>query len=270
MLKSSQINSILVVDDDINTCAMIERYLQAVGYACSSITNPVEALSILKQGDFHLVISDIEMAEINGLELISKISAAGIKVHTIIMTGFTADYIYSDVIKAGASDFIQKPFQMSELKAKIERLNRERALLKDLQDLNTALGVLLQMGEKEREDFRGEVTSNLRELVFPCLEKLKNSHLNAVQRRHLEILESTLLDICSPFSKNLSDQHAHISSREVQVANLIKAGKENKEIAEILGVSVNTVLTHRHRLRSKLGLKGDKTSLKSYLNSIEF
>jgi len=57
---------------------------------------------------------------------------------------------------------------------------------------------------------------------------------------------------------------------EVQVANLIKAGKGNKEIASILGVSLNTIMTHRYRLRSKLGLKQQKVNLSSYLSSIDF
>ena len=46
----------------------------------------------------------------------------------IIMTGFTDDYSYSDIIKAGAADFIAKPFHLSELKAKVERINRERKM----------------------------------------------------------------------------------------------------------------------------------------------
>jgi DNA-binding CsgD family transcriptional regulator len=83
-------------------------------------------------------------------------------------------------------------------------------------------------------------------------------------------METNLLGICSPFLKNLSLQHAHLSSMEVQVANLIKTGKRNKEIASILGVSLNTVMTHRYRLRSKLGLKQKKVNLRSYLNSVDF
>ncbi len=70
--------------------------------------------------------------------------------------------------------------------------------------------------------------------------------------------------------KNLSLQYAHISSMEIQVANLIKAGKRNKEIASILGVSLNTIMTYRYRLRSKLGLKQKKVNLRSHLDSIAF
>jgi DNA-binding NarL/FixJ family response regulator len=270
MTQKKPIKRILVVDDEPGICTMVVRFLGSNGYECQSTTDPAEALSVLRPGSFELVISDIEMAGMNGLKLVKKITAIDPQLDTIIMTGFTADYTYSDVIAAGAADFISKPLMLPELKAKIERLNRDRKMLTRLQDFNTALGVLLERVQREREHFGGEVTSNLRESVFPSLEKLKNTRLNHEQKLHVETLESSLLEICSPFLKKLSIQHAHISSREVEIANLIKAGKGNKEISSILCISLDTVLTHRHRLREKLGLKGKKINLRSYLNSIEF
>jgi DNA-binding NarL/FixJ family response regulator len=268
--KKEAIKRILVVDDEIDICIMLVTFLQSCDYDCESSTDPTEALAKLKQERFDLVISDIEMVGMNGLELIKKLSFIAPQLDTIGMTGFTANYTYSDVIEAGAADFISKPLMLPELKAKIERLNRERKMTKYLRDLNTALGVLAERLQKEREHFGSEVTSNLRESVFPYLEKLKNTRLNAEQKEYLEILDLTLLDICSPFTKNLSMHHVYMSSREIQIANLIRAGKGNKEISSILSISLDTVLTHRHRLREKLDLKGKKINLRSYLNSIEF
>ena len=70
--------------------------------------------------------------------------------------------------------------------------------------------------------------------------------------------------------RGLSQMRANLSHMEIQIANLIKAEKDSKEIADILGVSVNTVTTHRYHLRTKLGLKGKKVTLKSHLKSIDF
>ena len=61
------------------------------------------------------------------------------------------------------------------------------------------------------------------------LSEVKNNHFSEDYKTHIEILETNLSEICSPFLKNLSLQHAHITSMEVQVANLIKAGKKNKD-----------------------------------------
>ncbi len=268
MLKKRQIKRVLVVDDEQNICAMLTTFLRSCGYSCENATDPAKALEVLRRSDFELVISDIIMPGIDGLQLLSEILKIDPGIDTIIMTGHAAVYTYNDIIRAGAADFIAKPLAVSELEAKIERINRERKLQRELQELNTGLGVLLQGLEREKLKLSADVTANVKDLISPYLEKLKGSRLNAEQRLYLEILESNFADICSPFIKKLSQKHASLSPMELQVATLIKAGKENKEIAEILGVSVNTVMTHRYHIRTKLGVKGEQVNLSSYLSSI--
>lgn len=265
-----EIERVLVVDDEQNICAMLTKFLRSSGYSCESFIDPTEALEVLRQNSFDLVISDIQMAGIDGLQLLSEILKIDPELDTIMMTGHTDAYAYSDIIKAGASDFIAKPFQLPEFKAKIERIDRERRIQRELHDSNTAIRVLLQQAEKEKEKLGADVVCNVKELILPYVEKIKNGNLSEEYKAYIEVLETNLSEICSPFLKNLSLKHAHISSMEVQVASLIKAGKRNKEIASILGVSLNTVMTHRYRLRIKLGLKQEKVNLRSYLNSIEF
>jgi FixJ family two-component response regulator len=270
MPMEKEIKRVLVVDDEQAMCAMVTRFLRTSGYDSESTTDPAKALELLKLGSFELVISDIKMPGMDGIQLLSEILRIDPIPHTIIMTGHTDAYTFSDIIKAGAADFISKPFRLSELKAKIERIDGERKMKRELQEMNIAIGVLLQRAQKEKENLGAVVSSNIKELVLPYVEKLKNAHLKVEYKAYVEILDKNLADICSPFLNNLSPEHAHISSMEVQVANLIKAGKRNKEIASILGISLNTVTTHRYRLRTKLGLKGEKINLRSYLNSTNF
>jgi DNA-binding response OmpR family regulator len=270
MSQKKEIKRILIVDDEQEMCAMLTKFLRSSGYDCESTTDPGKALEILEVGGFDLVISDIRMPGMDGLKLLNEIPRIDSKLDTIIMTGHSDAYTYSDIIRAGASDFITKPFHLPELKAKMERIDRERKMQRELKELNIAMGVLLQRAEKDKETLGESVVSNVKELILPYVDKLKKGHLGAEHRAYIEILETNLSEICSPFLKNLSLKHVHISSMEVQVANLIKAGKRNKEIASMLGVSLNTVMTHRYRLRSKLGLKQSKVNLRSYLKSIEF
>ncbi len=265
-----EIERVLVVDDEQNICSMLTKFLRSSGYSCESFIDPTEALKVLRQNSFDLVISDIIMAGIDGLQLLSEILEIDPELDTIMMTGHTDAYAYSDIIKAGASDFIAKPFQLPEFKAKIERIDRERRIQRELHDSNTAIRVLLQQTEKEKEKLGADVVSNVKELLLPYVDKLKNGHLSEEYKAYIEVLETNLLEICSPFLKNMSLKHAHISSMEIQVANLIKVGKRNKEIASILGVSLNTIMTHRYHLRSKLGLKQNKVNLRSHLNSVDF
>jgi FixJ family two-component response regulator len=266
----TEIKKILVVDDEQNICALLTKFLRSSGYSCDSTTDPAEALEVLKRDSFELVISDIKMEGMDGLRLLSEIIKIDPEVDTIMMTGHTGIYTYSDIIKAGAADFIAKPFQLPELKAKMERIERERKIQRELKELNIALGVLFQRAEKDKETLSENVVYNVKELILPYVDKLKNGHLSEEYKAYIEIMRTNLSEICSPFMKNLSLQYANISSMEVQVANLIRAGKINKEIASILGISLNTVMTHRYRLRSKFGLNQKKVNLRSYLNSIEF
>ncbi len=106
-----------------------------------------------------------------------------------------------------------------------------------LEEANTALKVLLKRGEQDKSELEEKVLSNIKELALPYLEKIKMGTLDEKQRTYLEILESNLHDIISPFLKKLSSQYLNLTPTEIQVANLIREGKSTKEIAEILNIS---------------------------------
>jgi len=269
MIEEREIQRILVVDDEPGICMMVVEFLQSCGYHCESTTDPVKSLSILRHGKFELLISDIKMAGFDGIQLVREVSKMDCGIDTIFMTGYTEDYTYSDTIKAGAADFIAKPFRNPELTAKIERIDRERKMRRELQEMNVALRVLLRQAEREKEDLRATIAWHVEESVLPYLDRLKNDRLSAESMACLDMVESNLHEISS-VGKNPSLRHANLSPMEVQVANLIKAGKRSKEIASILGVSLNTVMTHRYSLRSKLAIRGRNVNLRSYLNSPDF
>jgi DNA-binding response OmpR family regulator len=269
-MENEHSERILVVDDEKEMCLMLLKFLRQEGYNCQSATDSAQAFAILEHNDFDLVISDIRMRGMSGLELLRELRLKHPGVDTIMMTAFTSEHSYSDIIQAGAADFIGKPFNLAELKAKIERVNRERRMLRELQETNTALDVVLKRVEGDKEKLNADILCNLQQMVFPYLDKLKGSRLDEKQRAYVNILDVNVSKITSPFMRGLSQMRANLSHMEIQIANLIKAGKDSKEIADILGVSVNTVTTHRYHLRTKLGLKGKKVTLKSHLKSIDF
>ena len=159
------------------------------------------------------------------------------------------------------------------LKQQIEERKRAESALRaqsnHLEEVNTALRVLLKKREEDKREVQENVLSNVKELVTPYLMRLKRGRLEAHQQTMVEILQSNLDNIISPFISKLSSRYLSFTPAEIRVANLIKEGKTNKEIAELLLISKNTVLFHRHRIRTKLGLKNKKINLRTHLLSYE-
>jgi len=105
-------------------------------------------------------------------------------------------------------------------------------------------------------------------MVFPYMDKLKNTRLNPRTKTYIEIVDQHLNDIISPLLQRLSAASIFLTPQEIQVATLIKDGKTSKEIADILNVSDTTIHFHRKNLRTKFGLKNQKTNLRTYLMSL--
>jgi PAS domain S-box-containing protein len=152
----------------------------------------------------------------------------------------------------------------SELRKKTKEL---RLHSNKLQELNTALKVLLKQREDDREELEEKVVSNVKHLLTPHLEILKKRKFDPKSKMHLDILESNLKNIISSFSHKLSSKLINLTPTEIKVASLVKEGKTTKEIMEFLGSSLSAINIHRFHIRSKLGLIGKDTNLQSYLSS---
>jgi PAS domain S-box-containing protein len=139
---------------------------------------------------------------------------------------------------------------------------------KNLEEMNTALNVLLKHREADREDLANNIMLSIKQLVTPYIEGLKKESLNAKNKMLVEMIEAGLKDITSPFTGKLSVAYMALTPREIQVANLIKQGKHTKDIADFMGISSAAVNLHRNHLRAKLGLKNKKTNLFAFLSSL--
>jgi len=139
----------------------------------------------------------------------------------------------------------------------------------NLEDVNTALRVLLDKREDDKARFEENVLSNVKELVEPYLEKLKSTGLDNRQASYVNVLEYNLNDIVSPFSGKLPFKFLNLSPSEIRIANLVKQGKNTKEIAELMNLSRTTVATHRRNIRKKLGIGGKKANLRTHLLSVQ-
>ena len=105
---------------------------------------------------------------------------------------------------------------------------------------------------------------------IPYVETLKQTYLSDSQRTNLDIIESGLNEIVSPFLQRMAAIYSRFTPSEIQIANLIRSGKTSKEIARLINVSRATVDTHRNNIRNKLGLRNNKNinNLRTYLLSL--
>ena len=159
--------------------------------------------------------------------------------------------------------------EVEERKRAEETLRKQEVELKaqshHLEEVNTALKVLLKQREDDKKELGENVLSNVKELISPYLERLKKSRLNTNQKMLINILDSNLSNMISPFSSKLSSKFINLTPMEIRVANLVKEGQTNKEIADIMCLSKNTIMFHRYNIRRKLGLKNKKINLRSHL-----
>jgi DNA-binding CsgD family transcriptional regulator len=138
----------------------------------------------------------------------------------------------------------------------------------ELKDIDTALNILLKKKEKDNQEIEQKLYSNYDLMILPFLYKLRNSLSDTHQHLLLDILETSLKDILSPFIKKLSDPLALFTPSEIQIASMIKQGLSNKEIAQTLNISKRTIESHRANIRKKLDLKNKKINLKSYFSNL--
>lgn len=134
-----------------------------------------------------------------------------------------------------------------------------------LEEANIALRVILKAREEDKDEIESKILANMKNLVLPYLEKLEKSSLGSSQQFCLENLRANLEDLVSPFSQRLSSPLINLTPREIQVANQIKDGHSNKEIAGFFNISLRTVEFHRENIRKKIGLVNKKVNLRSQL-----
>ena len=154
-------------------------------------------------------------------------------------------------------EFMKKAIELNEKELK------ERAL--KLEETNITMSVLMKKMETERKEIEENVMFKIRELIFPYIDKLRNSRLTSQQKNSLDLIKSNLKDVLSPITHMYSTKYLKLTPKELQIAELVKEGKSSKDIGDVLGISKRTVEFHRDSIRKKIGLKERKINLRTYL-----
>ncbi|MDD5067689.1 MAG: response regulator, partial [bacterium] len=119
---------ILVIDDEKGLRDMLKYELESRGYAIDAAANGDDGLELIRRKEFDVVIADIKMPGMNGLQLLEKIKKINPDMDVVMITGFGTMDTVIECIRKGASDYINKPFTMNELNIVLDRISKQRNL----------------------------------------------------------------------------------------------------------------------------------------------
>ncbi len=130
---------ILIIDDDRSLCEVLESELRRREFEVTWVTDPHAAIALFEREDFGLAITDVNMSGMNGVELCKQLVARREDMPVIVITAYANMETAIAAIRAGAYDFVTKPFDMDELALTIERAIRHRVLREEVKRLRKAV-----------------------------------------------------------------------------------------------------------------------------------
>jgi len=160
--------SILIVDDELSMREFLTILLEREGYTVKSSSNAADALNLIKTDDFDLVISDVSMPGLSGIELLSSIKTVSPDTIVLMITAFSTAEQAVEAMKLGAYDYIPKPFKIDEVKLLVKNALEKRELKTEI--------TVLKRDVEQRESFCGilGISHTMREL-FLLLQKISKS-----------------------------------------------------------------------------------------------
>jgi hypothetical protein len=161
----------------------------------------------------------------------------------------------------------QKQAEWALIKAHAELEHRVLERTAELEKTNATLVMMLDYARKVETDIEERVVANLRINNLQLLDGLRKKELSQDALDIVQLLENNIQDLAHPLTRKLDSFFLRLTTREMQIANLIRQGKTSKDVMQLLGLSFHTLESHRNNLRKKLGLRHKKINLKAYLNS---
>lgn len=149
----------------------------------------------------------------------------------------------------------------------LQESNRQLMLERQaLQEANTALRTVLSRIEHEKQGIYHDIKTNVDKILIPILHAL-TPQLSSRQRNYVDLLQTNLEEITSPFINRLSLAYHAMTPTEIAICNMIRIGMRTKEIAEMRGIAEATVNRHREKIRRKLGVTNQSVNLATLLQS---
>lgn len=163
---------ILVVDDEKKMGILIEGTLKDAGYSVKTVTSGDKALELLKKSTYDIVITDLKMEPVDGMQVLKKAKELNEETEVIMMTAYATAQSAVQAMKSGATDYIIKPFALEELKLLVDKIVEKQKLV--------ALNLQLQedLGKATLDEFVGK--SEKVKNVFELVDKVAKTDANVL------------------------------------------------------------------------------------------
>ena len=143
---------ILVIDDDKAICEYVQTILDKDGFSVKILTNPLLAEEEVRQGSYHLIILDLMMPKMDGIEVLKRIRKLDSDVAVVIFTGFPNLDTAVQSMKLDAVDYIKKPFQVEELREVVSRVMKKKGLARTPEEqLHKVIGDTIRTMRKDQK-----------------------------------------------------------------------------------------------------------------------
>ncbi len=147
-----------VIDDDAEILDLIEQILKEEGVDTKRYTQAEDFLPHLDTSDFDLIISDLMLPGISGLELLDRLTSKGKEIPVVIITGYASLDSAIEAVNRGAFYYIKKPFNIKEIRFVISRLRQRQDTMKEMDLLKSQVKTLEErLGRDMKEDLRNEL-----------------------------------------------------------------------------------------------------------------
>ncbi len=125
-MSSQGKTSILILDDEPIVCKRLKPSLEKLGYEVETFTRSADALERVQQRDFDIVITDLKMEGLDGMEFLTRVKQRAPATEVIVITGFATMETAKESFQKGVFDFVAKPFKMSEIQEVVKRAEAKR------------------------------------------------------------------------------------------------------------------------------------------------
>jgi two-component system OmpR family response regulator len=188
---------VLVVDDDPDICAYMETFLAKDGFDVTTATDPTKVEDEVKRGGYHLVVLDLMMPQMDGMEVLQKIRKIDTDVAVVIYTGYPSLETAVQSIKLDAVDYLKKPFDPEEFRVVLDRVMKKKGLVRT--------------PEENLHRFIGETIRGLRKSRNLTLKQMSRrtglsvSLLSQIERAESSASISSLYKIASALDVHIGD-----------------------------------------------------------------